>query len=68
MGLFSKKSNTYEVAGKQFKCTVCEHNEFTQRTAQLNTATSSLLGLDWTDQEAECLVCENYGYVHWFLV
>lgn len=69
MGLFSKKkADTYEVAGKQFKCTVCDHNEFTQRSAQLNTSTSSALGLDWADKSAECLVCENCGYVHWFLV
>lgn len=48
-------------------CLVCENDEFLVRSAQLNTAAMSLLGLDWADQSATCYVCDRCGYVHWFL-
>jgi predicted nucleic-acid-binding Zn-ribbon protein len=70
MGLF-KSTNTakiFEVKGKDVSCAHCQHDKFYQRSAQLNTSFLSFLGLDWLNRSAECLVCENCGYVHWFLV
>ncbi len=69
MGLFSKKkSKSYEVNKEKFKCTVCQHDKFDQRSAQLNTSFASFLGADWLNTSAECLVCDKCGYIHWFLV
>jgi predicted nucleic-acid-binding Zn-ribbon protein len=68
MGFFSKdETRTYEVNGTRLKCVVCQHEEFEERHAQLNTAISTLLNFDWADTEATCLVCDNCDYVHWFL-
>ncbi|OEK03605.1 hypothetical protein BFP97_19705 [Roseivirga sp. 4D4] len=68
MGFFSRdKTRTYEVNGTRMKCVVCQHEEFEERQAQLNTQVSTLLGIDWADTEATCLVCDNCDYVHWFL-
>ena len=68
MALFRRdKTRTYQVNGIRFKCTVCQHEEFEQRSAQLNTTISTLFGVDWADTEAECLVCDNCDYIHWFL-
>ncbi len=57
----------FNVHGKPFACTVCDHTEFSQRAAQLNTAGATLFGLDWANESARCLVCKSCGYVHWFV-
>lgn len=57
----------YNVLGKPFECTACGHTEFSQRSAQLNTAGMTLFNLDWANESARCLVCKSCGYVHWFL-
>lgn len=58
---------SYEIAGRPLRCVVCGHDQFRQRSAQLNTAGASFLGLDWANQSAWCFVCEQCGYIHWFL-
>lgn len=63
----SKDPETFEVKGKPFRCQVCNHDLFTKRSAQLNTAALSFLDLDWMNQSATCLVCAECGYVHWFV-
>jgi predicted nucleic-acid-binding Zn-ribbon protein len=53
--------------GDELKCVVCGHNEFLTRSAQLNTAGMSFLGLDWANESAVCNVCDRCGYIHWFV-
>ena len=68
MGLFSKKkSETIEVAGKQLQCLVCGSDHFWQQGALLNTAGLTFLELDWANKEAACCICDQCGYIHWFL-
>ena len=68
MGLFGKQEpETATVDGKPFNCLVCHHDKFQQREAQLHTMLATLFGLDWANQNATCLVCDNCGYIHWFL-
>ena len=69
MGLFSKKKEAKQVSikGKKLTCVVCKHDRFAHRKAQLNTAGMSLLDLDWLNKSANCYVCENCTYIHWFL-
>lgn len=57
----------YFVNGRALACTVCKHDVFNQRSAQLNTAGATLFGLDWANESARCLVCKSCGYVHWFI-
>jgi len=68
MGLFSKEEATQvSIKGKKLKCVICNHDKFTFRKAQLNTAGLSFLDLDWLNKSARCYVCENCTYIHWFL-
>lgn len=54
------------VAGRHLRCQVCEYTRFYRREARL-TAGASFFGQDWSDSQAECFVCEQCGYVHWFM-
>jgi len=72
MGLFDAlsdafKPGSYEIAGKTLACQVCGHQEFHRRDVQLNTAGAQFLGLGWANESAECFVCDNCGYIHWFV-
>lgn len=55
------------LTGKAFSCQACNQDVFNERGAQLSTAVSSMLGLNWTNQTATCLICDNCGYIHWFM-
>ncbi len=68
MTLFEKKEpeNVY-IQGKQLTCAICQHLRFWQRKAQLNTAVATFFNFDWANRSAHCYVCENCGYIYWFL-
>ena len=55
-----------QVAGQTMRCHHCEHTGFEQKNVQLNTAGMTLLGLDWANRQASCLICTNCGFIHWF--
>jgi predicted nucleic-acid-binding Zn-ribbon protein len=68
--MFEKEAETagkVEMFGREFHCQVCGNNEFWRREAQLNTAIATFFNFDWADQTAICLVCDECGYIHWFL-
>ena len=68
MGLFGREeAEEHEVAGNPLRCEICHHTRFWQREAQLNTAVATFFSFDWANPTATCLVCENCGYIHWFL-
>ena len=68
MSLFSKKEpETVDVHGRPLTCRICGHDRFWRREGQLNTAVASFFSLDWANPQAICMVCEQCGYVHWFL-
>jgi hypothetical protein len=37
------------------------------REALLNTPGMTFLKLDWANATAQCRVCADCGYIHWFL-
>ena len=53
------------IAGQHLRCQVCDFTRFYRREAPL--ATGASFGQDWANSKAECFVCEQCGYVHWFL-
>lgn len=59
--------DSYEVAGKPVTCSHCGGEAFDERSAQLNTAGASFLGLDWANTSARVLVCHTCGHLEWFL-
>lgn len=68
MGLFSKsEAEAVEVTGRVLKCLICGHDRFNKRKAQLNTANMTFLGLDFFNAAGVCLVCDNCGFIHWFV-
>lgn len=46
---------------------MCDYTRFIEREAQLQTAAGTLFGMDWASSKATCMVCEQCGFVHWFL-
>ena len=68
MPFFKKEEAiSYEIQGNVLKCTLCGHDEFHKREAQLNTATATFFNLDWANASAVCLVCDKCGQIFWFL-
>jgi predicted nucleic-acid-binding Zn-ribbon protein len=69
MGLFSKEEPVpvLRKSGKEFACLACGGNRFFKREALLNTPGMTFLNLDWANATAQCYVCGDCGYIHWFL-
>ena len=63
----NKEPQTIQVRGNELKCPVCSNNIFWARKAQLNSAITTFLNLDWTDRSATCFVCSECTYIFWFL-
>ncbi len=55
------------IKGNKLVCVVCKGEKFWERTTLMNTTGMTFFGLDWANRKALNLVCENCGYVHWFL-
>ncbi len=66
MTVSSIEAREVSVAGHQLRCQVCDFTRFFRREARLSTGASAF-GQDWTNSKAECFVCEQCGYVHWFV-
>jgi predicted nucleic-acid-binding Zn-ribbon protein len=61
------KPGEFKVAGKKVVCFHCGGTEFERSNAQLNTATASLVNLDWLNTSAHILTCRNCGRIEWFM-
>lgn len=55
------------IRGRDLECVVCGNTQFRHRNAQLHTALASFFDLEWLGPTADCYVCRDCGYVHWFL-
>ncbi len=62
-----EESTTVEVAGIQLRCVICQYDRFWKREAQLNTSVATFFGFDWANESGTCYICEQCGYIHWFL-
>jgi hypothetical protein len=68
MGLFGQAEPEHAtVKGHQLRCEICHHDLFWHRAAQLHTAVASFFNLEWIQPTADCYVCAECGYIHWFL-
>jgi predicted nucleic-acid-binding Zn-ribbon protein len=63
----SVEAREIQIAGKQLRCQVCEYPRFYRREAGLSTGASNVFGQDWANSQASCFICEQCGYVHWFV-
>lgn len=67
MGLFTRhQPEHHAIDGRNFSCTVCNHDLFNKREAQLHSSTASFLNIEWTGPSVICLICDKCGYIHWF--
>ena len=72
MGIFGKtksesESQPIEVAGRPLRCVVCTNATFWHRRALMHGRGVTFFGFEWASPAADCAVCANCGYVHWFL-
>ena len=68
MGLFGQSEpERATVKEHQLRCEICRHDLFWHRHAQLHTAVASFFNLEWAQPSADCYVCAECGYIHWFL-
>lgn len=68
MGLFGKhEPEGAAVAGHTLRCEICKNEKFWYRRAQLHTGVASFFNLEWAQPSADCYVCAECGYIHWFL-
>lgn len=54
--------------GHKLECPVCKGTYFWERKTLMNTAGATFLGFDWANKEAINQVCNECGYVFWFLI
>jgi hypothetical protein len=62
-----KEVTTVEIHGRPLRCQVCGHPKFWRHDVQLNTRMAAFVNLDWMNAVATCAVCDNCGYIHWFI-
>ncbi|SFH71852.1 hypothetical protein SAMN05192551_102318 [Tindallia magadiensis] len=62
-----KNARKIEIKGNSLVCPVCSADEFWERETLMNTAGATFLGFDWANKPAKNYICDNCGYVYWFL-
>lgn len=55
------------VKGNRLECPVCRHKRFRTRRTLMNTPGMTFFGFDWANRTATNYICENCGYVYWFM-
>ena len=55
------------IKGKKLTCIVCKHITFWERETLMNTKKLTFFKLEWLNKKAQNLICNNCGFVHWFL-
>lgn len=53
--------------GLKLECVICKNTTFWTRTTLMNTKGLTFLNLEWANKSATNYVCNECGYVHWFL-
>jgi len=62
-----KDVQEFLIQGKKLECAICKRTLFWTRKTLMNTSGMSIMGLDWANKNATNYVCNNCGYVFWFL-
>jgi len=55
------------IKGKKLECHHCNHDTFWERETLMNTPGMTFFKLDWANKRAQNYICNNCGYVHWFM-
>ena len=57
----------YAAAGRLIVCSHCGGEEFEARSAQLNTAGATFVGIDWLNRSGAALAFTRCHLIQWFL-
>lgn len=71
MGPFNKAESKPEpvvVMGKPMQCVICQHEQFHHHKAKINATASPTSTRMFVETNADCAVCAQCRYVHWFLL
>ena len=63
----STVSQEREILGTKLECPVCGHNRFWSRRTLMNTTGLTFFGIEWANRRAQNYICEQCGYIFWFL-
>lgn len=64
----SREVKTYKKQnGEIMSCLMCGSKKFWTRKTLMNTVGFSFFNIDWANKNATNYVCNDCGYVHWFL-
>lgn len=55
------------INGREVPCPMCGHDRFWTRKTLMNSRGASFLNFDWANKAAENYICEECGYVFWFM-
>ena len=55
------------IKGNKLKCTVCSNTTFWERETLMNTPKMTFFKLDWLNKSALNYICNNCGFIHWFM-
>lgn len=61
------ESKVIFIKGNKLKCVVCKNDTFWERRTLMNTPGMTFMSLDWANKTAQNYICDNCGYVHWFM-
>ncbi len=63
----NQETNQVRVKGKKLECHHCNNDTFWKRETLMNTPGMTFFKLDWANKRAQNYICDNCGYVHWFM-
>jgi len=62
-----KEIKEFEIKGNKLTCPICRQTYFWTRKSLMNTPGMTFANFDWAEKQADNYVCNNCGYVMWFL-
>ena len=62
-----KEVKEFIIKGNKLTCPVCAKTRFWTRYTLMNTPGMTFFKLDWANRQAKNYVCDNCGYVMWFI-
>ncbi|KYP79243.1 hypothetical protein [Ferroacidibacillus organovorans] len=62
-----QSAERYTIKDHELHCPICSHDHFYTRHTLMGTAGKSLFDVNWMNPEADNYICEQCGYVLWFL-
>jgi len=63
----TKEVKEFSISGQKLTCPICDHTEFWTRETLMNTTGMTIAGIEWANRKAINYICNNCGYVYWFM-